>query len=109
MNPRPVEVPRMVPPPLKPRRPIELTPDTPRFIPARQRMSELSQSLTFAALATSIITFGIAFTTGLFRDNAQIAEFAGTLLGASWLIPAQGPSCGKAGNLMSECAACRKC
>jgi hypothetical protein len=89
MNPRPVEVPRMVPPPVKPRRHMELTPDTPRFIPARQRMSELAQSLTFAALATALITFGIAFTTGLFKDNAQIAEFAGTLLGASWLILAQ--------------------
>jgi eukaryotic-like serine/threonine-protein kinase len=89
VNPRPVEVPRSVPPPIKPRRPIELTPDTPRLISARQRMSELAQSLTFATLATALITTGIAVTTGLFKDDAQIAEFAGTLLGASWLVLAQ--------------------
>ncbi len=32
---------------------------------------------------------GLSFTSGLFSDNAQIAEFAGTVLGASWLVLAQ--------------------
>lgn len=87
-NVRPMEYARAVPP-YKPRRPIELTVDTPRLIPVRQRMSELALSLTFAALSTGLITAGLAFATGLFQDSAQIAEFAGTLLGASWLLLAQ--------------------
>ena len=52
-------------------------------------MSELSLSLTFAALSTALITMGLSFTSGLFNDNAQIAEFAGTVFGASWLVLAQ--------------------
>ena len=86
---RPVQYPRTVPPPVGPRRPINLNPDTPRLIPVRQRMSELALSLTFAALSTALITMGLSFTSGLFSDNAQIAEFAGTVLGASWLVLAQ--------------------
>jgi eukaryotic-like serine/threonine-protein kinase len=85
---RPVQYSRTVPPQV-PRRPINLNPDTARFIPVRQRMSELALSLTFAALSTALITMGVAFTSGLFTDNAQIAEFAGTVLGASWLVLAQ--------------------
>jgi serine/threonine protein kinase len=78
-----------VQPSVKPRRPINLNPDTPRLIPVRQRMSELALSLTFAALSTALITMGLSFTSGLFSENAQIAEFAGTVLGASWLVLAQ--------------------
>jgi eukaryotic-like serine/threonine-protein kinase len=79
------------PPPLygKTKRAIVLTPDTPRLIPVRQRMSELSLSLTYAALSTAFITAGLASITGLFSDKAQIAQFAGTLLAASWLLLAQ--------------------
>jgi eukaryotic-like serine/threonine-protein kinase len=85
---RPVQYPRSAPP-QSPRRPINLNPDTARFIPVRQRMSELALSLTFAALSTALVTMGISFTSGLFTDNAQLAEFAGTVLGASWLVLAQ--------------------
>lgn len=85
---RPVQYPRPIPPPVQ-RRPINLNVDTPRLIPVRQRMSELSLSLTFAALSTALITMGLSFTSGLFTDNAQLAEFAGTVLGASWLVLAQ--------------------
>jgi serine/threonine protein kinase len=88
VNVRPVEYARVVPP-LKTRRAMDLNPDTPRLIPVRQRMSELAQSLTFAALSTALITMGLSFATGLFTNSAQIAEFAGTLLGASWLLLAQ--------------------
>jgi serine/threonine protein kinase len=82
---------RPAPPPAygKTRRAIALTPDTPRWIPVRQRMSELSLSLTYAALSTALITAGLASVTGLFSDKAQIAQFAGTLLAASWLLLAQ--------------------
>jgi len=52
-------------------------------------MSELSLSLTYAALSTAFITAGLACVTGLFSDKAQIAQFAGTLLAASWLVLAQ--------------------
>jgi hypothetical protein len=86
---RPVQVPRTMPPPVKPRKPMSLTPDTPRYIPVRQRMSELSMSLTFAALSTVLITGGLALATGMFKGDAQIAEFAGTLLCGSWLVLAQ--------------------
>ncbi|HUE12673.1 MAG TPA: serine/threonine-protein kinase, partial [Planctomycetaceae bacterium] len=90
-NVRPVEIPRTVPPPpvVKVRRSVVLSPDTPRLIPVRQRMSELALSLTYAAISTALITSGLAFVTGLFSDKAQIAEFAGTLLAASWLVLAQ--------------------
>ncbi len=88
---RPVEIPRTVPPPpfVKTRRSIVLSPDTPRWIPVRQRMSELSLSLAFAALPTALITVGLAMATGLFSDTAHIAEFAGVVLAASWLLLAQ--------------------
>ena len=88
---RPVEIPRTVPPPppVKMRRSFVLSPDTARLIPVRRRMSELALSLTYAALSTALITSGLAFATGLFLDTAQIAEFAGTLLAASWLLLAQ--------------------
>jgi serine/threonine protein kinase len=88
---RPVEIPRTVPPPpfVKARRSIVLSPDTPRFIPVRQRMSELSLSLAFAALPTALITGGLALATGLFSDKAHIAEFASVLLAGSWLLLAQ--------------------
>jgi serine/threonine protein kinase len=77
------------PPYVKTRRAFVLTPDTPRWIPVRQRMSELSLSLTYAAISTALITAGLASITGLFADKAQIAHFAGTLVAASWLVLAQ--------------------
>ena len=79
------------PPPLpvKAYRSIVLNPDTPRWIPMRQRMSQLSLSLTYAAISTVLITAGLAAVTEIFADKAQIAQFAGTLLVSSWLVLAQ--------------------
>jgi len=66
-----------------------LTPDTPRWIPPRQRMSELATSLTYATLCAVLVTGGLALSTSLFADNSQIAQFGGTILVASWLLLAQ--------------------
>jgi serine/threonine protein kinase len=66
-----------------------LDPDTLRGIPLRQRVSELSLSLTYAALSTVLIVAGLSWATGLFTDWSQVAQFGGTLLAGSWLILAQ--------------------
>src|SRR5262249_48477503 len=75
--------------PLGPRRWTVLDPDTLRSVPARQRVSELLLSLTYAAVSTAIIVGGLSWATTLFADWSQVGQFAGTLLAGSWLVLAQ--------------------
>ena len=76
-----------IPVPVK--RSIRLGPETPRLISARKRMSELSQSLTYAAVCAALLTFGLVEFSGILTDRGQVAQFGGTLLAASWLVLAQ--------------------
>jgi hypothetical protein len=95
----PVAAPLAAPPPevlravtpAAPARPTHVIyrPGTPRLVTARQRVSELTLSLTCAALCTVLITAGLAVFTSVMTDRAQIAQFGGTSLLASWLILAQ--------------------
>jgi serine/threonine protein kinase len=68
---------------------MQLDPDTLRAIPFRQRISELTLSLTYATFSTALIVAGVFLATGLFTDWSQVAQFGGTLLVGSWLILGQ--------------------
>jgi serine/threonine protein kinase len=92
-------------PPQAPREPIatappptavpawkQLTPETPRLLSGRQRVSQLSMSLAYAAVCTTLIVGVLSAFMGpgsLFLDKAQLAQFGGTSLVASWLLLAQ--------------------
>jgi hypothetical protein len=70
-----------------------LTPETLRSISMRQRLTELTGSLTFAALCTAIITAGLSFSTTLLPGASHIGLFGGTTLLASWAILALSKLC----------------
>ncbi len=61
-----------------------LDPNTPRDIGLRQRMTELTGSMTFAVVATAIITAVLAMTTALLPDLGLAAVFGVTVLLGSW-------------------------
>ena len=66
-----------------PRKPAPPTPETLRRITARQRASQLSGSLTIAALASAIIT-GALGAMGFVKDLPAALLFAGTSIVGSW-------------------------
>src|SRR5690606_18193304 len=65
---------------------LRLTPNTPRRIPARQRVSDLTLSMTYAAISTALITAGLWACQLLATDMSNIFLFAGTALIGSWGI-----------------------
>lgn len=66
-----------------PKKPLPPTPDTPRAVTGRQRASQLSGSLTVAALASAVITGALA-AMGFVKDLPSALLFAGTSIVASW-------------------------
>ncbi len=68
-------------------KPRPLSPATPRSISSRQRMRELTGSMTLAVLCTAVITALLTLTEVL-RDGNRIAMFAIVTLAASWAIMA---------------------
>jgi hypothetical protein len=67
------------------RRPAPPTPDTPRSIARRDRASQLSGSMTIAALAAAIVTGALA-AFGFFADLPSATLFGGTALVGSWAL-----------------------
>lgn len=57
-----------------------------RTLTLREHSTELTGSLTFAAIATAVVTSVLAFLTSLLPDLAQVAHFGLTVLLASWAI-----------------------
>ncbi|MGH7129154.1 MAG: hypothetical protein ACREIV_11350, partial [Planctomycetaceae bacterium] len=68
------------------RRAQRLTPDTPRLISMPHRMTDLTGSMTFAALCTAVIATALALFLPFVSDAGRIALFAGTTLLGSWLV-----------------------
>ncbi len=65
---------------------LSLSPDDPRPIPTKRRLSEMSGSLFMAAPFTAAITAAVVILTSFLPDNGQIGLFALTTLLASWAI-----------------------
>jgi len=77
-----------------------LTPDTPRSIPARERMTELTSSMAVAALCTALLTVGLFAFTSFFTlpaftsaatlpggpDPANAVFFGMTTLLGAWAV-----------------------
>lgn len=63
-----------------------LDPSTPRTISMRQRMTELTGSMTFAMVVTAILTGVLATTTSLLPDSGLVALFGIVTLLGSWSI-----------------------
>jgi hypothetical protein len=74
------------PPPVRHHRAYPLTPYTLRAIPWRQRMADLTGSMTFAVLCTAVITAGLAAVTPLLPDASSIGLFGLTTLLAAWAV-----------------------
>jgi hypothetical protein len=66
-----------------PRKLAPPNPDTPRAIAARERASQLSGSLTIAAIASAVITGALA-ALGFVKDLPSALLFAGTSIVGSW-------------------------
>jgi serine/threonine protein kinase len=60
--------------------------NTPRFLSLRQRMTELTGSMTFAVVLTAIVTGVLSTVTSLLPDAGLIALFGIVTLVAAWLI-----------------------
>jgi hypothetical protein len=73
------------PVPVRRYHPLGLTPATLRRIPVRDRAMQLSGSMTFAVLATAIITAGLTLL-GFLTDASAVGLFGATTLLASWAI-----------------------
>lgn len=67
------------------RRPAPLTPDTPRTMTVRNRTSQLSGSMTIAALATVVITTALS-VLGFVKDLPSALLLGGTALVGSWAL-----------------------
>ncbi|MFQ5730982.1 MAG: serine/threonine-protein kinase [Planctomycetaceae bacterium] len=63
-----------------------LTPSTPRDVSLRTRATELTGSLSFAVLATAILTAAAVILLPVFQSPARIALFATGTLVASWAV-----------------------
>ena len=77
------------------RRFVSFTPETPRSIPMRQRLAELSSSMAMAVLCTAVITAGMTMFMGTIADPvntgfpgepASVGLFGLTTLAASWAL-----------------------
>ena len=77
----PAHVPRRK---MGPINPFALTPETPRRIPLRTRVTELTGSMSFAVLATVILTGAAAILFPVLQSTARISLFAAGTLVASW-------------------------
>jgi hypothetical protein len=64
-------------------------PDTPRKIAMRQRASQLSGSMTIAAMAATVITAALA-ALGFVKDLPSALLFGGTAVFAGWAVLASG-------------------
>ncbi len=69
----------------------EFTPLTRRSLSLRQRSTELTGSMSVAALCTAVITAGLCLLTSFLNTPGQIGLFASTTLLAAWavLLPAK--------------------
>jgi hypothetical protein len=61
-------------------------PDVSRSIPLRQRLTELTGSMTMAVVCTALITGGLYLVADFLREPAALGQFAFTTLIASWAI-----------------------
>jgi hypothetical protein len=77
---------RYVPPPRR----VVYPPNTRRTIPLRQRVAELTGSMTFAAFVTAVMTAALALL-GLLREPATIGMFGIVTLAGAWgiLVPSK--------------------
>ena len=63
-----------------------LSPETPRSIPLRDRVTELSGSLSFAILCSIIITAVFALLGDVLHSPGRIALFGVTSAAAAWML-----------------------
>ncbi|MDB4614114.1 serine/threonine protein kinase [bacterium] len=66
--------------------PRTFNPDTARKISFRQRLTELTGSMTMAVLCTTLITGGLYMVADFLKEPAAVGQFALTTLIASWAI-----------------------
>lgn len=70
----------------RPQVPRVLNPDVSRPIAFRQRLTELTGSMTMAVLCTALITGGLYLVADFLKEPAAIGQFGFTTLIASWAI-----------------------